>query len=278
MDRRTVLALAAAGLAGCGSTQPSEDTASPDATDSPTETRAAGAELSVVGLDAPETVEVTTPYQFGVRVRNPTDAPGRFESGLSARAGGDWQSLDASVSGQVPAGETARLAGRLPGFAFLGSYDLRLDATGRTWSVESVPRELSFGEAFGTPRGLSVAVLGGRFASTYTGGGNGSARTPPPDGQWVVVRVQIRNPTGGPIQFPPYGAFVLVVDGERYPVAVANAGEPVTVDGDQTRVELPYVVPAGTDSSTLAVRWEATVGGRRTGAVWSSSSSLSPST
>lgn len=273
MDRRTLLALAAAGLAGCGSTTPSpEPTTSSDATGQSPGTPTAGADLSVVGIDAPETVEVTTPYSFGVRVRNPTDSPGRFESGLSARAGGDWQSLDAGVAGQVPAGETARLEGRLPGFVFLGSYDLRLDATGRTWTVEAVPRELAFGESFQTPRGLSVTVRGGELTSTYTGGGNATPQTPPSDGQWVVVRVRIVNPTGESIQFPPYGAFVLVADGERYPVAVANPDDPVTIDSDQRRVELPYAVPSGTDPSTLAVRWEATVGGRPTGAVWSSSS------
>jgi len=78
MERRTVLALAAAGLAGCGSTgsssssspSSSEEPASPEATDPPTST---GGDLSVVGLDTPETVEVTTPYEVGVRVRNPTD-------------------------------------------------------------------------------------------------------------------------------------------------------------------------------------------------------------
>jgi hypothetical protein len=208
-----------------------------------------------------------------VRVRNPTEAPGQFESGLSARAGGDWQSTDVRVAGQVPAGETARLTGRLSGFVFLGTYDLRLDATGRTWSVETVPRQLSFGEEFGTPRGLGVTVSGGEVASTYTGGGNGSAQTPPPDAEWVVVRIQIRNPTGESIQFPPYGAFVLVAGGERYSVAIADADEPVTITSDQQRVELPYIVPTGMDPSTFSVRWEATVGGQRTGAVWSSSSS-----
>jgi hypothetical protein len=269
MDRRTVLALAAAGLAGCGSTgSPSEGTESSAETDSPT-AAGAGADLSVEGVDAPETTEVTTPYEVGVRVRNPTDRSARFESGLSARTGDGWQSLDATVAGTVPAGETARVAGRLSGFAFLGTYELRLDATGRTWRVETRPRDLSFGESFRTPRGLSVTVRGGRFVSTYTGGGNGSARTPPPDGQWAVVRVRIGNPTGESVQFPPYGAFVLVADGERYPVAVAGADDPVTLDGDQTRVELPYVVPAETDSSSLVVRWEPTLGGRRTGAVWS---------
>lgn len=268
MERRTALALAAAGLAGCGSTgsSPSEESESPGTTDPSTPT---GGGLSIVGLDAPETAEVTTPYEVGVRVRNPTDRSARFESGLSARAGDGWQSLDASVAGTVPAGETARVAGRLSGFVFLGTYELRLDATGQTWRVETSPRELSFGGSFRTPRGLSVTVRGGRFVSTYTGSGNGSTRTPPPDGQWVVVLVRVGNPSDESIQFPPYGAFVLVAGGERYPIAVAGADDPVTLDGDQRRVELPYVVPAGTDQSSLVVRWEPTIGGRRTGAVWS---------
>ena len=274
MERRTVLALAAAGLAGCGSTgsssssspSSSEEPASPEATDPPTST---GGDLSVVGLNTPETVEVTTPYEVGVRVRNPTDRSARFESGVSARARDGWQSLGVTVAGSVPAGETARLAGQLPAFAFLGTYELRLDATGQTWRAEVRPRDLPFGEAFRTPRGLSVTVQGGEFVSTYTGGGNGSARTPPPDDQWAVVRVRIENPTGESVRFPPYGAFVLVVGGERYPVAVADADDPVTVDGDRTQLELPYVVPADVDRSALEMRWEPTIGGRRTGAVWS---------
>jgi hypothetical protein len=266
MDRRTLLALVAVGLAGCGSP---EGPASPDGTDPSATPTAAGSALSVVGLDAPGTVEVTRPYAFGVRVRNPTDAPGRFESGLSARVEGDWRALDVAVSGRVPAGETARLEGRLSGFAFLGTYDLRLDATGETWRVESVPRELAFGEPFRTPRGLTVTVRGGEVVSTYTGGGNATARTPPPDGRWVVVRVRVGNPTGESVRFPPYGAFVLDVDGTRYSVAVGDPDEPVTVEGDRLRVELPYVVPTGVDPTAFAVRWEPTLGGRRTGAVWS---------
>lgn len=275
MNRRTLLALATASLAGCGSTgapststpPSSEDTDSP--TDSSPTSTTGSTDLSVVGVEAPETVEAMASYSFRVRVRNPTDTSRRFESGLSVRAGGDWQSLDARFVGQVPAGETTLLGGQLPGFAFLGSYDLRLDATGRTWSVEVVPRTLSFGESFSTPRGLSVVVQGGEFTSTYTGGGNATARTPPGDTQWVVVRVTVGNPTGESTRFPPYGAFVLVAGGERYSVALANADDPVTLDGDQTQVALPYVVPTGTDPSTISVRWEATIGGGRTAAVWS---------
>jgi hypothetical protein len=271
MDRRTLIALAAAGLAGCGATgSSSEGPESPNKTDgSATPATAAGSDLSVIAVDAPGTVEVTVPYTFGVRVRNQTDGPAQYASGLSARAGSGWQSLDATVSGRVPAGETARVQGRLSGFPFLGTYGLRLDATGQTWRVESVPRELPFGESFQTPRGLSVTVRGVDVVSTYVGGENGSARTPPSDGQWVVVRVRIINPTGESIQFPPYGAFVLVAGGERYPVAVADVDEPVTIDGDRVRFELPYVVPTGTDPATLAVRWQPTIGGQRTGAVWS---------
>lgn len=278
MKRRTTLSLGLAGLAslaGCGgSGGPSAETETGTGTGSgsTTSTPTGGADgLSIVEFATPETVPVRRQYPVGVRVENPTETGRRFESGVSVRIDGEWRALDATLGGTVGPGEAATFGARLPGLPFLGTYELRLDATGRTTSAEVVPVELSFGDPFQTPDGLQVAVQGGKFASTYTGGGNNTtARTPPPDSQWVVVRVQIQNPSGESMEFPPYGAFVLVLEGERYLPALAGADDPVTVPGSQRNVELPYVVPADATADGLSVRWEPTYGGRRTGAVWSS--------
>lgn len=275
MKRRTTLSLGLAGLAGlagCGGSGGPEtgaETGTESTTSTPTPAGADG--LSIVEFATPETVPVRRQYPVGLRVENPTETGRRFESGVSIRIDGEWRALDATLGGTVGPEEAATFGARLPGLPFLGTYELRLDATGRTTSVEVMPVELSFGDPFQTPDGLRVAVQGGRFESTYTGGGNNTtARTPPPDSQWVVVRVQIRNPSGESTGFPPYGAFVLVVGGERYTPALAGADDPVTVPSSQRSVGLPYVVPADATADGLSVRWEPTYGGRRTGAVWSS--------
>lgn len=272
MNRRTALSLVAGvALAGCGGSGGSGSTETGTGTETPT---AAGAEgLSVTGLETPEAVPVNTLYGVVVTAENPTETRRRFESGVSVRLGGEWRATDATLSAEVPAGETVQIGTRLPGFAFLGTYEVRVDATGETGSVEAVPQELGFGESFQSPRGLSVVVTGGRFEPTYAPGGgeNTTARTPPPDEQWLVARVQIANPTGEAVEFPPYGAFVVVVDGTRHRVAISDADEPVTVSSDQRTVELPYLVPADATSDGLSVRWEPTYGDRRTGAVWSAS-------
>ncbi len=267
MYRRTVLSLVAGlVLAGCGGSEGSGPT---DVATEPS-TVAGPAGLSVAGIETPDTVPVNTLYGIVVDVENPTETRRRFDSGVSVQFGDEWRAVDATLSGAVPAGETARFGARLPGFAFLGTYDVRVDATGDTAPVEAVPLERSFGESFRAPDGVSVVVAGGRFVSTYRGGGgNATARTPPADSQWAVVRVQIQNPTGEQVEFPPYGAFVAVVDGERYSVALADADDPVTVPGDRQTVELPYLVPSDATGDDLSVRWEPTYGGRRTGAVWS---------
>jgi hypothetical protein len=274
VNRRTYLAVAAGvGLAGCGGSGSGSASPTATGTDGSTETPTAApvgsGALSVAGFETPATVQARTPYPVTVRVENPTDSPGRFESALSVRLGGEWRTFAETLSGEVAAGETRAFETRLPGFGYLGTYDLRLDATGGTATVEVVARELSFGEQFSTPRDLAVSVEGGQFTSSFTGGGNATARTPPADSQWVVVRVTVVNPTGEPVQFPPYGAFVLVADGERYPVALSDPDAPVEISGDQATVELPYVVPTSAAGGSLRVRWQPTYGGRRTGAVWS---------
>ncbi|ESS06352.1 MAG: hypothetical protein A07HB70_01067 [uncultured archaeon A07HB70] len=270
MNRRTVLSLVAGvALAGCGGSG-SSGSPEPTATGTAIPTAAGPEGLSVAGLKTPDTVPVNTLYGVVTEVENPTETLRRFESGVSVQSGDEWREVDATLSGEVPAGETVRFGARLPGFAFLGTYEVRVDATGETGSVEAVPLDLGFGESFRTPRGLSVRVQGGTFASTYTGGGeNTTARTPPADRQWAVITVQVGNPTGEAAGFPPYGAFVAVVGDERYGVAVADADDSVTIPGDRRTVELPYLVPADATSEELSVRWEPTYGERRTGAVWS---------
>lgn len=265
MNRRTALSLVAgAALAGCSGSGDPEPTATETAT-------VAGSEgLSVTGLETPDTVPLNTLYGVVAEVENPTETRRRFDSAVSVRLDGEWRTTDATLSSEVPAGETVQVGARLPGFQFLGTYEVRVDATGETRPVEAVPLELPFGESFRTPRGLAVAVLGGEFTSTYRGGGeNTTARTPSPDRQWLVATVRVENPTGESVGFPPYAAFVAAVGGERYGVAVTDADAPVTVSSDRRTLELPYLVPADVTSDGLSIRWQPTYGGRRTGAVWS---------
>ncbi|MFB6160476.1 MAG: hypothetical protein ABEJ61_04770 [Haloferacaceae archaeon] len=278
MRRRTAVALLGGGLAslsGCsalGGSGTATSTASQSSTGTPTP--APTTDLEVAGVDAPGTVEVNVPYEFAVRVRNPTDRRGTFESGLSLRIGGDgdWRALDGRIGGEVPPGETRTVSGSLPPIAFLNTYDLRLDATGRTWSFETVARQRSFGDAFETPRGLSVVVLGGSFTTSYTGGGNESAaRTPPSGSKWAIVRVRVLNPTDQEVTFPPFGAFSLLAGGSRHAVRISNPDQTIRITGERTEFELPFVVPEDVTADDITVRWKPVYGDRSTAATWAAS-------
>ena len=277
MNRRTALAVVGglAVLPGCGGFGGSPATATggqtPTASDGSPRPPATTDDLEVVGLSAPESVPVTEPYEFAVRVHNPTDRPGAFRSPLSLQVGnGEWRSLEGAVGGRVGAGATRSLSASLPAIAYLGTYRLRLDAVGRTWSFETAPRRLAFGTAFDAPSGLSVVVAGVSFATSYTGGGNGTtARTPPSGSTWAVVTVRVSNPTGEPVQFAPFGAFSLSAAGTRHAVALSDPRDRVRIVGDWTDFELLFVLPADTTKREVTVRWTPSYGGRRTAAEWS---------
>lgn len=267
MRRRTALATLATGvaaLAGCGDTPSS--TATPTA--SPTST-ASTADLSVLGVDAPETVEAGQSYEFSVRVRNPTSRPGLFRSGISLRIDGSWQSLDGEVGGRVPAGETRSLSASLPGITFLDEYGLRLDGVDRTWSFEVVPQTLAFGDTLRTPQNLRVTVAGTTVQRTFVSGNR--TVTPASGSRWVVADVRVTSSSEETVRFPPFSAFALLLDGEEHAVALSDPGAQHQIAGDLSRFELPFHVPAGATESDMAVRWTPTYQQGTTGAVWSGS-------
>lgn len=277
MRRRRALALFGgfATLSGCSAIGGSE-TATPSAapSDGTTPAPATTDELEVVGVDAPESVEVNAPYEFTLRVRNPTDRPGAFQSRLSLRIGdGEWNHLEGGVGAEVPPGATRELSTSLPPIAFLNTYDLRLDAVERSWTFETVARRLPFGDGFETPRSLTVTVLGGSFTTSYAGGGNESdARTPPSGSKWVVVRVEVENPGDEVVTFPPLGAFTLLTDGSEHAVRLSDPNDGVELSMDRARIEIPFVVPEDVTGDELTVRWEPVYGDRRTAAAWSAQS------
>lgn len=258
MHRRTALAVCGASLASLAGCSDADDPS--PSTDTPTDTRTAPADpaaFEFVGVDAPAEVGVATPYEFDARVRNTASETRRFASTLSLRVeGGEWHTFEEEVSTEVDPDSVGTVGASLGVLPYLNNYEVRLDALDATWTVRTVPERLAFGEAYTTPRGISLAVMGGRFEETYGTGGNQTATTPEPGNRWVIVLLELRNTTGSDKQTPALGSFVLTVGDDRYPTRLADPRRRVDVGaGTTTRLELPYVVPEETTAENLSVEW-----------------------
>ncbi|MFB6146360.1 MAG: hypothetical protein ABEJ08_01575 [Halobacteriaceae archaeon] len=273
MDRRSMLAACAAAataLAGCSASPNDGDTARPSPgtpTSTPTPTTATDSTpLAVRSVDAPGTVELGKPYTVGFAVENPTDGERTLETPVSVRARGEWRPFT-SISARVPPGSTT-VEREFAAPRFLGTYRFRLQEPTAEWRIEATERRLAFGEPFTTPQNLSLVVLGGRFTDAYDAGGN-STVTPPPDRQFLLVRVRLENPTGGSVTLPPLGAFQVRAGDGTYQVALNDPGQRVSVEsGNRKRIELPFLVPGSVSAADVAVRWAPRYRPGRTVVVW----------
>lgn len=271
MDRRTAISVLGGGLAamaGClgGRGAPA---ASPSATQAGT---AAPGPLEVVDASAPRTAQVTVGYPLTVTVRNPTNRPATFRSPVSTNLlyGNGWSVRGSPIEGRVPATTTRDLSLSLPAFDYLGFYGVRLDATGREWRVDTVPRRLSFGDAFLVPSDLEIAVDQVESTDSYTG--VPSSTRPPveaePGRKWAVVRGAIRNLADVPVQFPGWESFTLVAAGDRWNHDVLPAGDRAVLDPGEYRIAVPFSIPADASLDDPAVEWRAAVAQGETGTIW----------
>ena len=229
--RRALRTLAAAGLvpaAGCsvlddGSTPTASPTATPSSTttSSPSPTASVPANVDaafdVAGIDASEETELNVPWGFTVRVRNATSNPQIFESTLSVRKrGSEWETFEGALRFRVPPGETRGWESPLRGFAYLGSFDYRLDALSHTWSVDVVPKTVSFDVSYTTPEGLVMTIGDVTFRSTDPSDGETPDPAPRTDG-FTPTPTPLPEPTPSPAE-----------PGERwalFPLTVGKRGE-----------------------------------------------------
>lgn len=270
MDRRTacrVVGATVVGLAGCGGSSGSSTDSSPT-TEGSTGTTGSDS-VAARSVEAPSTVEVGQSFDVEVTVENTADAAAQYRSTVSYhREGGDWQRIG-RLERSIEPGRTRTLTATLPGIAFLGTYRFRLDRSGRTWTTESTPRELTFGSEFVTPRRVGATVLGGNFTDTYEVVNSTETLTPPGDDRWLLVRVEFRNPTDGQLQSAPFSTFSVRAGDEEYGVRLSDPGRRVTMGPqDRSRVELPFVVPRDLTVDDVGVWWRLAYSPGDTAAVW----------
>lgn len=131
------------------------------------------------------------------------------------------------------------------------------------------PRRLTWGQTVSTPQDLQVTVNGGQFTETYSGGGTNETITPPADRKFVVILVQIRNPTPETTTFPSLGYFRLRANGSLFDVLLEDPSVQLSVDPDSIkRIQLPYLVPAATEPSDIEVLWSPVYQNGRIAVLW----------
>jgi hypothetical protein len=266
VNRRRFAALAgAAVLSGCGARSGDEGAATRTPTRTQTSTPAPTGTPPVpddvagafdVTVDAPPRIEINEGWGFGVRARNTTERALTFASPLSFRArGGDWRRLG-TLSIPAAPGESGSWRSPTSAFAFLGRYDYRLDATGRSWSVEVERKGLDFGLTYTSPRGLVLVVEGVSFSA----GEGGDAR--------ATATFAAENRSDGERTTPAPETVPLAVDGDpRAPTGGTYAATTLAA-GERTRGTLAYPVPAGTRDVDVSLSWERTYDEGRVAVTW----------
>ncbi|MDZ7687488.1 MAG: hypothetical protein U5J64_01985 [Halobacteriales archaeon] len=182
------------------------------------------ASFEVSSVDAPETVEIGTSFDWSLTVRNYGGEDGVFETAVTRRRrGGEPEDFD-TVSVEVPAGEEVSrdLSARND---FLGEYVYRLEETGEEFGVRGVERNLTFGETYVTPEGVRLTLETPGIGSnvdpiqsySYTSEEGRRIHRAGPEEKFAVLNVTARNPTREPRELPRYDEFVMVVnEGAEY--------------------------------------------------------------
>lgn len=267
MDRRTFLGAAGMAVAAGCSNGGSDATGTPTST--PTGT--GSAEFEFEGVRTPDTVELNEPFGFAIRVRNVGSGRGTFTSGLSTRTGdGEWRRVEGEVSMPLEAGEAGVWESPDLRVRYLTTVGYRLDAVDEAWSIETVPKTVSFGERYATPDGFLITVLGGSFESTYPT----DSGTTAPDGEvWAVMRVDVRNRLEESHPAPDASTFALEAGGTGRELRQSVTDDPYEGGslGGRTvqRGDLVFAVPEGTTAEDVSMTWEGSTERGDLRAVWS---------
>lgn len=149
-----------------------------------------------------------------------------------------------------------------------GTPDGGNTGTPRETSSPSI-RRVTWGESITTPQGLELTVSGGSFAETYSGAGTNRSITPPADRKFVLILAQVHNPTAETISLPSLGYFHVRVNETTYDVLLGDPSMQVPVGGGTTRqIQLPFLVPASTEASGVAVLWVPVYENGRIAVLW----------
>lgn len=180
--------------------------------------------FEVSSVEAPSEVEIGVDFTWSFEVENTGDADGTFESSVTrSRGGGPHEEID-TVSRNVPAGET-RTETVPATIDFLGSYRYRLEETGDEFGVTANEREISFGESYVNPDGVSVTVSSTRRvydieltrSYTYTDeSGRDQLVRAGSNKRFALVSVESSRETRNPMDLPRRDEFLLVVGDEEY--------------------------------------------------------------
>jgi len=287
MRRRAFLASAGiAALAGCSNGDGSS-TATPTGTESGTTTRTkrGSSEFEFRGVESPKQVTLNVPTTFRLGVRNTGSAEETFTATLETRRNDEEWRQGGEIEMILAAGETGEWHSPRFSLQYLGTYEFRLTAFDETWSIEATPRQLDFNNYYAAPTGLYMNVLGGSFEPTYptpddgtnettTGEPTPAPRTPAPEagGEWIVIRIDVRNSLDEAQTTPDASEFVLEVDGERRPQHQEVSDDPY--EGGElaartvNRGDLVYAVPEGTRARDVTLWWESSLPGGDVKVVW----------
>jgi hypothetical protein len=219
-----------AALAGCnggdsGSTTPTPTTG----TGSPN--------FELLAVEGPEVNQLNNPTEFAFAIRNTGTGKGTFTSPLEARSGdGEWSTVD-QIEMPLSAGETGEWR---TGFEprYLTTYQFRLAAFDRTWSVEGVPKELLFDQRYAVPTGLFLNVQGGSFESTYPSTTNETATATSTDETATATSTPTATSTQSATSTPT---------ATPTPTATSTqSATPTPTDETTTATRTPMVAPEGT--------------------------------
>jgi hypothetical protein len=303
MRRRAFLgSVGIAALAGCNGEDADPTTQTPSTTGTGT------AAFDLLTVDSPERTQLNDPTEFSFVVENTGSSEGTFTSALETRqVGGEWTRAT-EIEMPLSAGERGEWRSPRFGPQYLTTYEFRLAAFDRTWSIDVVPKQIMFGQPYAVPSDLFINVEGGSFESTYptpneddgatttetqtteptatteatetadaTPTGTPDATPTPtdaPEGSvWAVLRVVVRNRLQEESQpAPPASSFSLSVDGETPSLRQDVAPNPYEGGPLAPRTvrmgELVSSVPADTGVNELEVTWERSLAGGDVSVTW----------
>gem|GEM_PF-2100096 len=176
------------------------------------------AAFEVSSVEAPDTVEIGTQFEWSMTVENTGGEDGTFETEVRVQTPGGDESTS-TVSVDVPAGETEDTV--LPFRPdYIGEYLVTVEETGDEFGIRAVERSLTIGETYVTPDGVRLTLDTRELGSdiqpiqsySYTSEEGRRIHRAGPEEKFAVLTVTARNPTREPRDLPTYDEFVMVVN------------------------------------------------------------------
>ena len=211
------------GIAGCTSegednaenANNGDETTDTDASSSGSAEASAEASFEIVGLDAPEQVEIGDPHRFSVDVKNTGEADGTWTDTLLFKSGNeDWQEVG-EVEMDIPAGETATWQSGEVAWDYQTMVTLGFQEAQQQFQIQVVAAALAYGESFTNPRDMEVSCHDVQLKDAYEYkdyNGQTTYEQAAEGKQWAFVYLRAEN-VGGSTEFTPLEREVSVVAG-----------------------------------------------------------------